>query len=571
MTYKWTTSTTSTDEQKPVENQPQFRDESIPERLARINAQRSLLMEEEGILLEKGLNSYNPDVLIKAQAHWSDVQSRQSSGLKSTLLDPRELTDSLGYKNKPHSLSYQVLRRMSRIPLIRSIISTRQSQVSAFARPQSDRFSTGFVIRKRREYYATEQSQKITKEDQNEIRRITDFLLNGGDDSNKWHGDNFEMFLKKLVDDSLSLDQGTFEVVRNNKGIPVEYLATDGATFRIASTYDDDEGIVRGKRAEKKMGYLPSFVQVIEQEVVEEYYPWELCFGVRNLSSDIYRNGYGRSELEDLIEIVTYMVSADTYNGKFFTQGSNPKGIIKISGNVNTNRLAEFRQQWQSMVSGVMNAWKIPVLESDKMDWIDLQKSNVDMQFSTWQEYLLKVACSCYKIAPEELGFSVGNASSGGSMFESGAESRLKYSRDKGLIPLLKTLEYWINRWLVQPLNEDFEFAFTGYDVDGKEKELELDIKMVGSFVGHKEMREKWGYKRDFAEDDFPLNNAWIQRISQVEMTEQQNESTEFVDDEMDEEDEDYSMWEEAGLEKGEISENPMQNDLKLWWKNNML
>ena len=550
-------------------------DADIPSQLEFINQQRHKLQMQEGQLLEKGLGSVDPDVLIKANQHWKDIQERQDSNFKSTIIDPLGMNDGLGFKHKKTTLTNNTLRRMAKAPMIRSIIGTRQTQVGAFSRPQANRFQPGFMIRKKRDYYSEEDAE-LTSADKKERKRLTDFLLKGGDNRHKWHGDNFEMFLKKIVDDSLTLDAGTFEVIRNNFGEPVKYLATDGATMAVAASFDDEN--YKGVPKTKKFGYLPSYVQLIDGEVNAEYYPWELCYGVRNIGTDIFRNGYGRSELEDMIEIITYMLSADTYNGKFFTQGSNPKGIIKISGNVNTNRLAEFRQQWMSMVAGVGNAHKIPVLESDKMEWIDLQQKNTDMEFGKWQEYLLKVACSIYKISPDEIGFDVGSAGGGGSMFESGTEAKLKFSKDKGLIPLLKQIEYWINHWIIEPLNEDFEFTFVGYDADTKEKEIEMDLKLVESFVGHKEMRKKWGFNEEFEEGDFPLSNAWIQRMGQVEMAEMGDQGFEDGEDPSDwdnlDTEDDYDLDEDMQKSLKSImlgeSDNPMTNELIELWNETM-
>lgn len=537
---------------------------SIPSQLEAIAQSRGLLAAKEGALLEKGLSSMNPDVLIKATNYWNDVQQRESSGAKSIIIDPNDFNQSLGYKHKANSLSFQMLRRMSHTPIIRAIITTRQAQVSAFASPQSSRFDTGFVVRKKKLYY-DQSIQEPTPKEQEEARRITEFLINCGDNRRKWHADNFDSFLKKLVEDSLSMDQGTFEVVRNNKGIPIEFLATDGATIRIADSYDDDE--YQGQDKEEIFGYLPSYVQVIDGEPRVEYYPWELCLGIRNDSSDIMRNGYGRSELEDLVNIVTWMLFGDAYNGKFFSQGAAPRGLIKVAGNINQSRLQEFKQQWMAMVSGVQNAWKVPIIESDKMEFIDLQKNNTDMQFGLWQEYLIKVACAIYKMAPEEAGFSLGNAAGNSPTFESNNEARLKYSRDKGLKPLLKSIQFWINKYVVEPLNEDFEFVFVGMDVESKEKELELDIKMSESFGGYKEARVKWGLPKELEKGDFPLNQVYMSMMNTMAMQDQGNESTDFVDQQG--EDAEYEdTWD--NLDKGELSDNPLQNDLMSWWKEKM-
>ena len=315
------------------------------------------------------------------------------------------------------------------------------------------------------------------------------------------------------------MDQACFEVVEDRKGDPVEYLAVDSGTIYIADSYDDDRDDKNFSDKKKIKGYYPSYVQVIEQQIVAEYYPWQLCFGVRNESTDINMNGYGNSEIEQLIKIITWMLYSDTYNGKFFSQGSSPKGIIKIAPGANRNRLAEFRQSWQSMVAGVDNAWKIPVMESDSMDWVDLQSKNTDMQFAQWQEYLIKVACAIFKIAPEEVGFNLGNAGGGSSMFGSDSKTRLEYSRDKGLKPLLKSIESWINKYLVSRLSDDFEFVFVGVDADSEEKQVELLNKKVQNGMGYREWRRAMNLPEDLEKGDFPLNAQYIQRISTQEQS----------------------------------------------------
>lgn len=504
-------------------------DLSLAEQLDQITKSKNQLLVQEGQLLEKAFQSHDPQVIIKANKHWEDVSKRQVSQLKSHLLDPNDWANGQGYRNKL-SLSYGTLRRMSKTPIIKAIIGTRQTQVSAFSSPQKNKYETGFVIRKKGDYYSDVEDE-LSSEDKAKIKEITSFILNGGVVENSWHGDNFDSFLKKLVNDSLTLDQGCFEVVRNVGGVPQEYLATDGATFRIADSYDDDRYENTNGRA-KINGYYPSYVQVIDGSVKAEYYPWELCFGVRNATTDIRSNGYGVSEVEELINIITWMLFADAYNGKFFSQGSSPKGMLKVSSGVNRGRLAEFRQQWLSMVAGVQNAWKMPVLEADKMEYIDLQKNNTDMQFAQWQEYLIKVACAIFKIAPEEVGFNLGNASGGGALFEGSNEAKLKYSRDKGLKPLLKSIQFWINKWIVNAIDSNYEFAFVGIDVDSEEKEVELLNKKVQHGLGVKEWRRAMNLPEDFEEGDFPLNAVYAQQMQQQMFADQQEESTEALEEE---------------------------------------
>lgn len=553
--YFYTTSTeqpTQQDDSKSVTDQLEF-----------IKKQKLELQQQEGEILGKAFNSNDTDTLIKASSHWQDVKQRHSSEIKTDLVDPNKWSDSSGYKSKLFSLSYNTLRRMAKTPVIKAIITTRQTQVSSFSSPQKNRYETGFVITKKREYY-TEEEPKVTSQDKQKIKQLTEFILNGGQHDNAWHGDTFDSFLKKITADSLTIDQACFEVVRNRAGSPTEYLAVDGATFRIADSYDDDAYEKSGDHSKQKMhGYYPSYVQILEGTIKNEYFPWELCFGVRNTATDIMSNGYGTSEVEELVNIITWMLFADSYNGKFFSQGSSPKGIIKLQNGVNRNRLQQFRQEWISMVSGVQNAWKVPILESDKMEYIDLQKNNTDMQFSQWQEYLIKISCAMFKIAPEEVGFNLGNANGNSALFEGGNEAKLKYSRDKGLKPLLNSIEFWINKWIIQPIDPNFEFKFAGIDIDSEEKEVELDIKKVGSFMGYKEARKKHNLPEELDEGDFILNPQFTQMLQSQMMSEQQEQSTEFVDDQ--DTDDQFALWDELDQDVtkslGQYANNPMMQD----------
>jgi len=217
------------------------------------------------------------------------------------------------------------------------------------------------------------------------------------------------------------------------------------------------------------------------------------------------------------------------------------------------------------MVAGVSNAWKVPVIESENMDWVDLQKSNTDMQFSIWQEYLIKVACAVYKIAPDEIGFNISGASSGSAMFEGQNEHKLKYSQEKGLKPLLKSIQFWVNKWIVNPLNPDFEFVFVGMDIESEEKELSLDIQKVQNFGGWKEARKKWNMSEELEEGDFPLNQAWIQYTQGKEMMEGGEEGGY---------DESPQPNEEKGkdaVDKAVTSGNPLMEDLGAWWESEVM
>lgn len=458
--------------------------------LDELNTQREKFFIQEQLILKKALESNNVNDIFKAQTYIKELQKREKTESKSLLVDPMMLDHSAGYKDKPYSLSYDVLRGMSKTHVIKSIIQTRKEQVQAFCQPQKDKYSTGFIIQKKRRWTMNEKEDKLTKSEENRIEDIINFLLSCGNTENVWHADTFDVFISKIVEDSLTLDQCTWENVRNRGGDLIEFFATDAATYRVADSYDDD--FIRTKEVSVK-GYTPSYVQIYMNRIVAEFYPWELGFGIRNPSTDIRLNGYGKSELEDMIQIVTAILNSDHYNANFFKVGSSPKGILKYTGNINQNTVEDFRRQWMAQVAGVANMHKIPIINADKLDFINTHVPNKDMEFSKYQEFLIKISCALYKIDPSEIGFPMQGSSDAKPMFEGNNEARLKYSKDKGLKPLLKRIEFWINKWLVSQLDKNFEFRFVGIESDkGEKDDLDEDIERLGNFMTFDEIRAKW-------------------------------------------------------------------------------
>ena len=487
--------------------------------LDEIKLQKQSLSILEDLALKKAFETNNVQDIIKAQGV---IESRQKTDSKSILLDPLQLSSSLGYKDKPFSLSYEVLRGMGRTHIIKSIIETRKDQVSAFCTPQKDKYSAGFVIQKKSKYSISKKEVKLTKREEERIEDITQFILNCGNTSNFWHADTFDVFVGKITLDTLSLDQATFEVVRNRKGDPIEFFATDAATYRIADSYDDDTKISTKEKLIK--GYAPSVVQVYQGKVLSEFYPWELGFGVRNPNTDIRLNGYGRSELEDMVQTVTALLNSDFYNANFFKVGSSPKGILKYTGNINPNTVEDFRRQWVAQVAGVANMHKIPMINADKLDFINTMVNNKDMEFSKYQEFLIKICCALYKIDPSEIGFPMSGSSDSKPMFEGNNEARLKYSRDKGLKPLLKKIEFWINKWIVWQLDNEYEFRFVGIEDENSQKDdLDLDIQRLSNFMTVDEIRAKNNLKpMPDKNGEMILNPTYYQNVQAKAMAAQQ-------------------------------------------------
>lgn len=479
-------------------------------------------------------------------------------GMKSLMVDPLAVQYAMGYKDRNYSLTYDVLKRIPhQLSVIGSIISVRVNQVASFSVPYRASKSIGFIIKHK------DPSHIVSKSEAKFIKELEKFIFNCGSSEPNPHNpkkrDDFETFLKKLVRDSLVYDQATFEVVPDRRGIPYEFMAVDASTIRIAAsdsvygpneTYQSRAPAYSGRLMQYMMSAgddsadgapyrslqlydrnqsdRPAYVQVLNGEIHNVYTEDELAFGVRNPRTDVYIQGYGYSELEQLITIVTSHLYAEEYNRRFFMQGSAPKGILNFKGDAMTPDMLEgFKRHWRASLEGVENSWKTPILQSEAgLDWIDLHPSNREMEYNAWIEYLIKVACAMYLIDPAELNFDLHGGVSQTPLFESSQEWKLKASRDRGLKPLLRFIAKLINDNIISKIDDHFVFDFVGLDELTEQEKHTLRTEQVASYLTLNEIRVAEDLD-ELEHGDIPMNPTYLQAMQIKLQMEQQKQQME--------------------------------------------
>lgn len=317
--------------------------------------------------LQASLASDDIEKAIEAGLYVEKQRIRSAEQNKSIFFLPDSIAYSgRGYKETLSRISFQTLQRMGNLYCVKNVISTRIEQITRFLKFSTDEQKEGFTIRRKRSLFNSKEDMKdmkeMTKAEQKRVERIVRFLEDGGE-TDKWEmPDSFVTFVRKIMQDSLSIDQLAFEITRTRGQELHQFKAIDGSMIRFLDTVDPNYAHQFDQYRYK--GYLPKYCQVFDQQIVFNkqlntyvmYYPWELGFGIRNVGTDIWQNGYGRSELESLIEIITYILNGVQYNGNFFKNGSNPKGFIKMNGpNTNQTQLNDFKQKWRQMLTGVDN------------------------------------------------------------------------------------------------------------------------------------------------------------------------------------------------------------------------
>ena len=84
---------------------------------------------------------------------------------------------------------------------------------------------------------------------------------------------------------------------------------------------------------------------------------------------------------------------------------------------------------------------------------------------------------------PAELGYVFGNEGQSSALNQGGPAQRIEYSKEKGLRPLLRALESWINRWIIGPIAPHLELSFVGLDTESEGQRLDAISKKVNSYT----------------------------------------------------------------------------------------
>ena len=414
-------------------------------------------------------------------------------------------------------LSYGTLHNMARTPVIASILNTRIQQLAEFASVQTSPYGIGFRIKMR------DIRQKMTPAAQRRAQEIEKVIMRSG---GKYGIGGFEPFLRAVVRDSLVYDQCNFEVLKNRGGGIVGYVPVDASTMRRARPTEAE--LARGRVSADSARY----VQMIDNKIVNEYESDELAWGVRRPRTWIYANGYGYPELEELMRIVTYLLNAETYNSVNFTNGIHASTILALKASLTNEQFRTFKRELNAMMHGPANAKRMPLVLLDprteakqELTAVNLSQSNKEMEYTQWNSYLIKICCSIYSMDPAELGFVFGNEGQTSTITANGPSDRITASKERGLRPMLRALESWINHWLVEPMDEDFCIDFVGFDAKTEEQKVDLDIKALKAFKTINEIRSE----HDMEPIDDQLGNlilepSFLQVYMQTMMAEGQEE-----------------------------------------------
>jgi hypothetical protein len=369
-------------------------------------------------------------------------------------------------------------------PILNAVIMTRIRQVQRFCRVQTGGKGPGFKITLK------DTDGHIGTDDKKSIALLENFFLNSGWESRprtrlRLKRDDLSSFMAKLVRDSLTLDSAGIETEwKRDKSLGLDGLyAVDGATLRLCTEqgYQGDDEIFA--------------LQVVQGNIRSLYTYDDLIYVPRNPRTDVMIGGYGLSETELLVRVVTGFLNAFTYNTKYFDSNQIPKGLLHLHGNFTEGDVASFKRMWNAMVKGVNNQWALPVMVSkDQESKASFENFGVEvneMMFAKWMSFLTSIICAIYGIGPDEINFESFSAGTSSSLSGNDTEEKLANSKDKGLRPLLAYFENLFTDFIVQEFGDKYVFRWTGLD----EEDPQIAFERKKLILTWDEMR---------AEDDLP-------------------------------------------------------------------
>lgn len=435
-----------------------------------------------------------------------------SPGVQSIRLDDRQLGLQGEYWEKPATMNFDALRGMvDQTPILNAVVMTRIRQVQAFCKVQEQGSGLGFSV------HHIDKDHQISASEKESISLLNKFFMNCGWEFNararrKLRRDNMVNMMGKAVRDSLVLDSCAIETEfkRNRKNGMDGFATIDGATIRLTSEdgYRGDEDIFA--------------VQVVQGGIRTAYTYDDLIYEPRNPRSDILIGGYGLSETELLIKVVTGFLNAMTLNIRGFSDNSIPKGVLHLSGNYSEADLASFKRFWNGMTKGVNNAWSVPVLVSkDQESKASFENFGVEfneMMFSKWMTFLTSIICAIYGMSPAEINFDSFSGGNTSPLGGSDTAEKLADSKDKGLRPLLSYFENLFTDYIASDFSDKYVFRWMGLD----EEDSKVKETRAMAILTVNEMRAQEGLdKMDGPIGDAPLNPSLIGPWLQMQQQEQ--------------------------------------------------
>jgi len=336
------------------------------------------------------------------------------------------------YRPKQKGLSDIILKRLSvQASIVASITNARGNHVSAFGRPQPDRFSTGFKI-KPNPKHVEKLSQEEKEELQHRIGKAEKLMLTCGkkSDGDSTKDLSFSQFLFMTTRNALIFGRVAVEAIPDGEDKFHSFRPIDAGTIYFSTAQKEAADNVRRQaqnllarlKNESPQNFIDSkgrnvdelfgsdeyaWVQVIN-DIPRQFFTAKECL-VHNFYpvTDIEQVGYPLTPLDTVVSDVTTFINITTHNRLFFQSGRASRGAVVLqSDDIDDIDLQHIRQQFQANINGVGNSWRTPMFKvgkDDKVDWFSIDSNARDQEFQYLSDSNARTILSGFQVSPEEI------------------------------------------------------------------------------------------------------------------------------------------------------------------------
>jgi intein/homing endonuclease len=331
------------------------------------------------------------------------------------------------YRAKMRLIPNNFLKRISiQDDLVASIITARSAQVSAFGRPQTDRFSTGFKIEFRPgvlDRLDPDAKSKLKERMDKAIEMFESCGHTTGWDARERM--TLSQYLSMQARNALVIGWFATEIIhvfdpQDGQRKFHSFRPIDAGTIYYASPYKQAAESVR-KQARLLLQQLKNerfdperfendeyaWIQVMESKPVQAFGPDECLVHTVYPVTDVELQGYPLSPIDTVIAAVTTHINITKHNRLYFENGRAAKGMLVItSDDVDAPTVERIRNQFNASINSVNNAWRMPVFGVGKQETIQFQpieSGGRDMEFQYLSDNNARVILSAFQMSPEEL------------------------------------------------------------------------------------------------------------------------------------------------------------------------
>jgi hypothetical protein len=308
----------------------------------------------------------------------------------------------------------------------------------------------------------------------------------------------FGEFLKMIVRDALTFGNVAIEKVKTRRGalhrfrpVPAESIYHINETApkkqiedhlksvkRTLLPTSDNNPLTTRKVNEQDLDYY-KYVQVsYDNRPLAVFGDEDMIFRLFNPQNFADGNGYCYSPLEMAIINITHHMNTEQYNSNFFTHGQAAKGVLHLKGTVTQSQMTAFRRQFYNLINGAQHAWRTPIIAGlDDVQWVPMAGGSKDMEYLNYNMHLMRNICTQFQIDPTELGLDM-LITGGKAMRAESNASKIEFSRERGLYPILMFIEDVINRDIIPAVDieysKKYKFQFEGYTDETPQTEVAL-------------------------------------------------------------------------------------------------